>query len=195
MTEDEIVSEITRRSWRFGVSVLLAPGDSVNADGLRCSGYFSGDCDMPQLVVARGSERWLGTLLHEYSHLTQWAEGAPIWTNDKAANWSAWLEGKPVRGIKHQIAMSRDLEADCERRTIRLMRELDAPIDVEKYTRGANAYVHFYNLIAEARKWYAPDRRPYNMPSVLAAANPTLDSDFTRTPKALRKALMECVAP
>lgn len=193
MTEDEIVAEITRRSWRFGVSVLMASGDYVDMDGLKVSGYFEGG-DMPQLVVARGAKRWLGTLLHEYSHLTQWAEVAPVWKSDKGG-MDEWLAGAKIKDIKRRLAATRDLEADCERRAIRLMRELDAPIDVEQYARGANAYVHFYNVIAETRKWYAPDRRPYNMPRVLAAANPTLDSDFSKTPKALRDALLECVQP
>jgi hypothetical protein len=192
MTPDEIVTEITRRAWKFGVSVLLAPSDRVDMDGLKVSGYFDGNPKMPQLVVARDAPRWLGTLLHEYSHLTQWAEGAPVWFND-CGDWSEWLNGKPLRNVKRKIAFSREIEADCERRAVRLMRELDAPIDIEQYIRGANAYVHFYNVIAETRKWYAPDRRPYNMPKVLAAANSTLDRDYSKTPKELRARLLECV--
>lgn len=194
MTTDQIVAEITRRAWSFGVSVLLAPGDSVPFDdGLRCAGYFSGDDTQPMLVVAKGSSRWLGTLLHEYSHLTQWAEGAPVWKASENVQWPAWIAGKKVRGVRKHLANSRELEADCERRAVRLMRELDAPIDIEQYIRGANAYVHFYNIVAEKRRWCSPERRPYDMPSVLAAANPTLDSDYSKTPKALRAALMECV--
>lgn len=193
MNAEQVVNEITRRAWRFGCAVVMSPEDGVLADGMRCSGYFDGDSEVPVLAVARKSPRWLGILLHEYCHLTQWAEGAPVWKGDKNAAWQEWLDGKPVRGVKQQIALSRELEADCERRTIRLIKELNAPIDVDHYTRGANGYIHFYNIIAEKRKWYLPDRRPYNMPTVLAAANPTLDSDFSKTPKALRAALLTCI--
>lgn len=192
MTEDQIVAEITRRAWRFGVSVLLAPGESIDMDGHAVSGYFDGDERNPQLRVAWGAPRHLGTLLHEYSHLTQWVEDAPVWRCD-LGGWDEWVHGKTVPDIRRRIEGTREVEADCERRTLRLIRELDAPIDLEQYARGANAYVHFYNVIADTRKWYAPSRRPYNIPSVLAAANPTLDRDFSKTPKALRNALLECV--
>ena len=33
----------TRRSWRFGVSVLLSPTVMVESDGLQVGGYFDGD--------------------------------------------------------------------------------------------------------------------------------------------------------
>jgi len=131
VTEDEIVVEITRRAWRFGVSVLLAPGDSIDMDGHAVSGYFDGDEQNPQLRVAWGAPRRLGTLLHEYSHLTQWAEGATVWNQDKGG-WDEWVRGIAIPGIRRRIAGTREVEADCERRTVRLIRELDAPIDIEQ---------------------------------------------------------------
>lgn len=195
MNADEVVAEITARAWRFGVAVLLSPADHVMADGLRVGGYFEGDSPQPILAVACGvsEDRWLGTLLHEYCHLTQWAEGAPVWRNDAMGDWSEWLAGKPARNIKACIAASRELEADCERRTLRLIRELDAPLDVERYARAANSYVHFYNVMAEKRKWYAKDRGPYSVQAVLDLANPTLDADFSTTPKPLWDALLTCI--
>ena len=48
--------------------------------------------------------------------------------------------------------------------------------------------IHFHNVMAETRKWYRPDRRPYYTPEVSALCNPTIDSDFRKTPAALRAA-------
>lgn len=192
-SEDSIVREIVNRAWRFGVAVLLPPTPEVSyGGGLKVSGYF--DQDAPMLAVGWESPRRLGILLHEYSHLTQWVEDCEVWRNDIDACWDDWLAGKRIKDIRKQIATSRELEADCERRTIRLAKELDAPIDLEEYARGANAYVHFYNVIADTRKWYRPDRKPYNVPEVMALCNPTIDTDFSETPKALREALLTCVA-
>lgn len=177
--------------------MILAPADHVMADSVRCAGCFSADNEgSPVLAVAWGvpSEQRLGTLLHEYSHLTQWAEGAPVWRLDQSAAWSKWLEGRRVNNIAEKIASSRELEADCERRTVRLIRELDAPLDVERYCRQANGYVHFYNVMAARRKWYAPGRGPYASPEVSAAANPTLDQDYSKTPPKLWAALEACLA-
>ncbi len=195
MTADEVVREITRRAWTFGVAVILSPADHVMADNLRASGYFDGEVDQPVLACATGlpEDRWVGVLLHEYSHLTQWAEGAPIWDADRGAEWSEWIAGKKVRNVKAQLAASRELEADCERRTIRLIRELNAPVDLDRYTRAANAYIHFYNTIAATRKWYAKSKAPYNDPDILALCNPTFDRDFSKTPPKLAKALLGCV--
>ncbi len=195
MTADEVVREITRRAWAFGVAVILSPKDHVMADNLRVSGYFDGDSEQPVLACAIGlpEDRWLGVLCHEYSHLTQWAEQAPCWGADKNAKWGEWIAGKAVKGVEAQIAASRELEADCERRTIRLLRELNAPVDLERYTRAANAYIYFYNTIAATRKWYAPGKAPYNLPEVRALCNPTFDKDHSVTPPKLAKALLACV--
>jgi hypothetical protein len=194
MNAAEIVQVITERAWRFGVAVLLSPDDHVKAaDNLPCAGYF--DESVPVLAVACGKdeEQWLGVLLHEYSHLTQWAEDAPVWRASHGDEWVSWLDGKPVRRIKEKIAAAREVEADCERRTVRLIRELDAPIDIERYVRAANSYVHFYNVMAEKRKWYAAGRGPYAVAEVMALASPTLDPDYSKTPKPLWDALLTCV--
>lgn len=194
MDTDAIVREITRRAWRFGVSVLLSPDSTVDCDGRWTQGWFDGDGK--KLVVGTGCEeqKWLGVLLHEYSHLTQWVEHAPVWLADERTDsLDDWLDGRPIRSVRRTIESAREVEADCERRAVRLMRELDAPLDMERYVRGANSYVHFYNVIAETRKWYAPGRGPYSVPEVLAVANPTLDKDFSKTPPALRAALLTCI--
>lgn len=193
MTHDEVLWEITRRAWQFGVAVVLAPSATVRCEGLDVSGYFEGGVPQPVLAVAWDApeDRRLGVLLHEYSHLTQWAENAPVWRPDM--DWAPWLDGKPVKNVKAKIEASREVEADCERRTVRLIRELDAPIDLDRYIRSANAYIHFYNVMAAKRKWYAKGRGPYMDPASMAAANPTLDADFSKTPKALWTAIENCL--
>lgn len=195
MTADEVAREITRRCWAFGVSVLIAPTDAVSMDGRLVSGYFDGDAR--KMVVAGRFGGWIGTLLHEYSHLTQWAEDCDIWRRcskaEKTASIDEWLDGKPQRGIAHLIDLTRELEADNERRTLRLIRELDAPVDVAEYARRANGYIHFHNVMRETRKWYRHDRRPYYTAEVNALCNDTIDTDFSKTPAALRAALLTCV--
>lgn len=189
MTSDDIIWDITRRAWRFGVSVLLSPDRTVEAaDGIQCGGYFDEDSKTLAVATNRREEVWLGVLLHEYSHLTQWVEDAPVWRAAKSDMWD-WLAGKRVKGIRESIRTVQDVEADCERRTIRLIRELDAPVDLESYTRCANAYIHFHNVIADKRKWYRPDVVMGDRAELLAVANPTFDRDFTNTPPALREQL------
>lgn len=199
VTHDEAVAEITRRCWALGVYVMLSPKCGIDiGDGTPCSGFFDDEHGIPILAVATGKQKieWLKIMLHEYGHATQWAEQIPLWAESKkAGSWIKWLDGHPVRDIAKSLAIARDIEADCERRTVRLIRELELDIDIEQYSRAANAYVHFYNFMLIHRQWFAKDKAPYKVCEVIAAANPTLDADFTKTPKALMKALELCIEP
>lgn len=192
MTADEIVAEITRRAWSFGVAVLLYPRPSLIApDGLPCSGWF--DHENPRLEVATGRDDhiWLGVLLHEYSHLTQWAEDCAIWREiSKTPEMWGWLDGKPLRNAKSVVEITQELEADCERRTVRLIQELEAPIDLDDYCRHANAYIHFHNVIKDKRKWVKA-AGAFSHPEILKHCNTTIDTDYKTTPKALYDALVK----
>jgi len=192
VTADEVVAEISRRAWAFGVAVLLAPSETVDSAGFKCGGYFCDSTKTLAVAVGRDQDSWLGTLLHEYSHLTQWTEGQPAWAAYRGDMWD-WLNGKRIRDPNGAIQTVQDLEADCERRTIRLAMELQAPIDLAEYARAANAYLHFHNTMRETRKWYGDGMGPYQRPDILALCNPTIDKDFSKTPAKLRKALLTCV--
>jgi hypothetical protein len=189
MTADDVVWDLTRRAWKFGVSVLLSPDSTVDCDGYPSGGYF--DPASKTLAVATGGRKqdtWLGVLVHEYCHLTQWAEDAPVWRASDAGMWQ-WLDGKAVKNIQADIRAVQEVEADCERRSIRMIREMGVPVDLERYIRTANAYIHFHNVIAKRRKWYRPDVVMAERAELLAAANPTFDRDFTKTPAPLLEQL------
>lgn len=193
MTKDEVVYEITKRAWALGVSILLSPESVVFPEkNVGCSGYFDSAAKPPQIVVATGYPDWLSTLVHEYCHATQWFEDTAAWTaTDKANDMWEVFQGKRVHNLAAKAAIHREMEADNERRTIRLLKQLRAPVDIEQYTRAANAYLHFYNLIPETKKWYGKTKGPYQTREVLIEANATLDRDFSRTPAKLRKAILK----
>jgi hypothetical protein len=188
MTADDVVWEITRRAWRFGVSVLLSPDRFVENAGYPCGGYFCGDTKTLAVATGRMEDTWLGVLLHEYSHLTQWTEDAPVWREAKDDMWD-WLDGKRVRNPRESVRTTQAVEADCERRTLRLIREMDAPVNLQRYTRAANAYIHFHNVIADKRKWFRAGVVMGEVESLLAVANPEFDKDFRKTPPKLRAEL------
>lgn len=191
MTEDEVVREIQKRCWRLGVSVLFSPKKTVVADGCHCAGYFDGESDTPVLAVAWGmpKEHRLGVLLHEYCHATQHYEKTPVYTS-ASMDFTTWFAGKGHKNPKKAIDSCRDMEEDCERRTIRLIAELDAPVNVEAYCQSANAYLHGHNSMFEYRSWFT--KSLYELPNVLAGFNKTLDDDFSKTPYRMRKLLSQC---
>jgi hypothetical protein len=71
---------------------------------IRCSGYF--DEESKELVVAMNNTDWLGILVHEYCHMTQWLDGVKVWTDgcEGLEKVEEWLSGKSVRGIKSALA-------------------------------------------------------------------------------------------
>jgi len=192
MNAEQVIQEITRRAWSFGVMVLISPNKGITGpDGLVTGGEF--DETVPSLVASQCSTQQdtLGLILHEYSHLTQWAEGCSEWVaHQKTPGMWEWINGKPLKNAGTVVDTTRSLEADCERRTVRLIRELDAPIDVKDYCRKANAYLHFHNVIKAKRKWYKAPGALF-VPEIIRHCNETLDSDFSKTPKPLFDALVK----
>jgi hypothetical protein len=133
---------------------------------------------------------WVGILLHEYGHLTQWAENCKAWQAlDSSAGMWDWIGGKSIRNPATAVEITQEVEADCERRTYRLIREIGAPLDLDEYCRQANAYIHFHNVIKDHRKWTkAPG--VLNHPEILKHCNTTIDTRYEKTPKALYNALV-----
>lgn len=192
MTSQEVQQEIIRRSLAFGVTVILSPDQHVENDGNPCGGYFCSDTKTLAVATGRDELSWLGVLLHEYSHLTQWIENGPLWRGYDSCMWD-WLGGDEIVNPAAAVRSVQAVEEDCERRTIRLIGEMEAPIDLDTYARAANAYLHFHNTILKHRKWYRRGTVMQAIPSLMAAANPTLDTDFRKTPKLLRAELEQLV--
>lgn len=133
---------------------------------IRCSGYF--DEQVGELVVAKNNPCWLEVLVHEFAHLTQWVDNCKEWRNlgdsiDKVDNW---LAGKKVKYIKKALGRVRDLELDNEKRSIKIIKDWNLPIDVKEYTRKANAYIQFYNWMYFTRRWCSTKNSPTRNPEV-----------------------------
>lgn len=193
MTADEVLAEIIRRTLAFGVHVRLSPDRNIaDEDGRESGGYFCGSTKVLAVATGGSTEAWLGILLHEYSHVTQWVENNPLWRAYRGEMWR-WLDGRKIDNPKAAVRSVQALEEDCERRTVRLIWELDAPVDVGNYCRAANAYLHFHNVMFDKRKWYRPGTVMQDIPALMAAANPRLDEDFRKTPPALREQLERLV--
>jgi hypothetical protein len=182
--------ENTQREMREnGVTLLLEKNQShiLLPDGTYCNGYFEDDPEMV-FVVAMGKDikKWLPVYIHEYCHYRQCIEGAPVWRTPAWEGhdefWEEWFEnGKkyPQEVIDRYINVSMAVEADCERRAVKLLEENDLGISVEEYSQKANSYIHFYNFIRLRRKWYTANKEPYSIEDVWSQFNTTIDDDFS----------------
>lgn len=163
----QFINHVKAECKAHGIKFRLKPVSYlVLSKVIRCSGYF--DETTKELVVAGKNPRWLEVLVHEFAHLTQWVDNCKEWKNvgDSIVRVDSWLEGKRVKHIKKALALTRDLELDNEKRSVRIIKEWDLPIDIKEYTQKANAYVSFYNWMYYTRRWCTPANSPYRNPKV-----------------------------
>jgi hypothetical protein len=131
------------------------------------SGYFDGDSKSLEVAIKRPQKQWVSIFVHEYSHYTQWKEQCKIWVEcdkmwDEVNLWE-WLD-EEVDYTKSQLRRmkisTQKLEQDCDKRAVKLIDQYNLPIDKEEYIQASNAYILFYNIVVEKRKWYSSS--PYS---------------------------------
>lgn len=163
----EFVKFVKSQCRQHNIKFRLRPTKSVViSKAIRCSGYF--DENTRELVVAGKNKRWLEILVHEYGHLTQWVDNCKEWRDlgNSIEKVDSWLEGKRVKDVKKALALTRDLELDNEKRSVKIIKEWGLPIDIKEYTQKANAYVNLYNRLAVTRKWPSVKNSPYKNPKI-----------------------------
>jgi len=170
-----------------GVRMLMEKDKShVLADGIECNGYFD---DSP-LEFAVGMDKpfgqWFSVYVHEYCHFTQLRDKSSVWAASHVKGdekfWEMWFDKKqpyPQEVIDRYVLPLLEVEADCERRALKIHRENpEFGIDPDVYAQKANSYIHFYNYVRLFRKWYTPHKEPYNIKEVWTQFNIDIDDDF-----------------
>lgn len=178
----------------YGVTCMFVESDHVNTiNEIPCSGYF--DPRRKILAVALKAEKWEDILAHEFCHMLQWVDGllGPL-DQQKEDTIDAWLGGADVENYEELINWTRDIELDCERRTVDLAAKLGLGfIDTSTYIREANAYIQFYNWMKKNRKWTDAGRPIYNSKEVVALCPDTFDMDYNNIPEELEMAMTQWV--
>jgi len=149
---------------------------------IKCSGYF--DSEFKQLVVAAKRDDWTETLVHEYGHLTQWAERCDEWIACEYTidHIERWLAGEDVPDVFDHIRNMRDLELDNEKRSVELIKRFDLPVDTKRYTKKANGYVYFYTWMMKTRRWSDPESSPYSNESIINAMPEEFQENYENIP-------------
>lgn len=190
----KFIKHVRKRCKETGVELKLVDDISVGCGEVKCGGYFDSD----NLVLAcatidlQDPIRWVTLLAHEYCHLEQWAENSEIWNSttigdyDALTIWDMWLnhyvELNEEQLTKYtNIAMN--LELDCEKRTVEVLREFSLPFDIGVYTQRSNAYAIMYQFCKKYRKWNIPGRSPSGMVEVYSILSKEFDMDYYNLPK------------
>lgn len=122
------------------------------------SGYFDDpqsneDLEFPLLAVGIDKEesQWLEVLLHEFNHYLQWKNKTESW-NKYVDLYKDYDDGDEE--TFEMIEATVNMEAECEKNTITLSEELNYDINKERYIKKVNAYLVFYQIYFETKRWY-----------------------------------------
>ena len=177
---------------KLGVEVFISKDKYLKLPGgVECSGYF--DSNEPiklAFATGRGMKFWITILVHEACHMEQWSEDKELWAkSDTSYLIDDWLEGKDFDKelIDELINIARDLELDCEKRSVKKIREWNLPIDVEEYIQKSNAYIYFYNYLKKVRKWTTAKRSPYRSKKIYLKMPKKFLKDYSKLPIEIEK--------
>lgn len=192
MNEKEFIKFVKQECKKHNIKCILKNTKTVKLDETsRCSGYF----DEENLVVAMNRPDAIQILVHEYGHLTQWAEQCDVWIqcgkNESHDKLYRWLNGEKVRNIQKAIALCRDLELDNERRSVKLIKKFNLNVDIDLYIKKANAYVQFYNYLMVSRKWCKPNNSPYKNRRLLRVMPAKFNMDYKKLSKKVLRIFIE----
>lgn len=177
------------------VKVVLVK-NGLTLDGEQeCRGYWDDDdWRNPELhCLVKKDENWMQTFVHEYCHFRQFKERSDVWKRMRrytVKDDEALFSNAPMhrRRLHTYIKDVRNLELDCEQRTVEMFKHYKAPLsDIKTYIKYANIYLNFYTYQKWYREWPTMSNSPLTHPECFAAAHDTFQQDYDAIPTKLLK--------
>lgn len=168
MNKEKFVSKVFNELLEEQFSIFIHQKKKVE----NCGGWF--DCDKREFVVSMKNPMGYEIMIHEYSHFLQWRDNHEYFMKLGKHNTKVfeWLDGKDLsdKVLETAILKTIELEWDCERQSLDLIKKLNLEVDVAKYKKAANAYLMFYHSVWENRKWAS--KSPYNNNAIMRLTEP-----------------------
>lgn len=124
----------------YGGKVVIIPQKKWQEE-LNCSGYY--DAENCSIYIRSGYPDWLEILVHELSHHNQAAAKSKVWREYENCEYTL-EEIFNDRKLKFYALPHFNLERDCEYRAVKLIKQLELDIDIEKYCKKANLILFKY---------------------------------------------------
>jgi hypothetical protein len=157
------------------------------------SGYFDEVDKVIKISIL--DEDFLEVLVHEFCHFLQFSEGDPKYTrlflngeNMLDELWS-WLDGYGEMETKRKNLIFNsviEMERDCEKRTIELIKKYSLPIDLDNYKNNAIMYLYYYTYAKKFRTWFL-DEISFDDLEEIDMTSLSLDDNFKKLPVQLLK--------
>lgn len=181
-------AEIDEKLRKQGYTFKLSGGQSLNNGG-RCGGYFDDKTKILAIALGRGLERSLSLLCHELGHFQQKMQKSSIWHNYRIYNGHSrffyYLGGKKIYKPTQASLAAIKLEADCERRSFKLVKKWQKYVNLDRYCAEANSYVLSYHWMLENKRWMKGS--PYDR-KIIAHSPTQLMRSYKKIPMRLKMA-------
>ncbi len=197
---DNFIKHVREKAAEYGVKVFLRNQKRIKlSKGNYCAGYFS-DSDF-KIVVAIDVplNNWVSVLAHEFSHMEQWISNVKMWDNlniyntDSCSEFFEWLEGKyelHEELITYHMRRVCEMELNCEKRTVEMIKKFKLPINIPNYIQKANTYIWFYSVVRQKRQWEGTKAKSiYEIKQIASIAPKNWVKDPFNVPEKFIKAL------
>lgn len=201
----QLLADAISNLQKHNVSIILSYDKKVrSSDGKYCKGYWEDDDkDNPVFACSiRGSpESWIGVFAHEYCHFLQWLDKDIIWKRYHDLDGDILcdcIDNKPVKAkdLDYYMDTVRDIEWDCEKRTVKLLKKYGIPLNIDDYIRAANIYIFYYTYLKTSRKWTDEKKKAlYEFPEVRNLVKTSFYRSYTKIPSDLLKAFIKYEPP
>lgn len=209
-TVEKFCEHVKNTAQEQGVSFVLSPEAHIPYPTTKdlVNGYMM-EFPKKELAVATGKplELWLPVLAHESSHMDQLIEKDKYWYDSYVAGTTfetieivtLWIDRKvelTTLQLDDYVKRSRNVELDCERRTIQKIKDFGLPMDVLEYVQKANSYIFFHTAMKTTRAWYIPGKEPYRVKEVWSLCPKEFLSDdaYEHVPDELMRAFEKILA-
>jgi len=170
------IDKIKKETSKRGIKTRLKNKKYVIVQGSNISGYFDyGDKYEIVCTINKSMNKWLSSLVHEFSHYEQWRDSVYAWTasfigeDDASTLFFDWIDKKKEfskNKISEIIRKTKIAEIDCDKRSVKNIKKYKLPLDISTYIQKANSYILFHNYAGIRRKWWKKNHAPYELKEV-----------------------------
>ena len=90
--------------------------------------------------------------------------------------------------LKLYINAGREIEIDCEKRTVEKIKKYDLPLDPIVYTQQSNTYLYWYTMVAKKRSWYKMGKELIYKKNLWSIMPTEFQEDYNKIPLKIIKA-------
>lgn len=105
------------------------------------------------------NKEWFTIFIHEYCHFIQWKNEKKKWTIDydyASEKLNKFLDKKSKSVDIESIRKVQELELDCDKKALRLMKKHQLDVDINLYTKYSNLYILCHPLFGKYGHFYTP---------------------------------------